>query len=368
MDIETEQINGCKKLYAEVFQGITGRIPLIITPPCGAEPDKKELVLHTEAAMAQVAAARQPKVEAKSDWIPTVNFGWYQCIAVPSLFGAEPFYPAGSEPIIEPIFSSMEGAVAAGTPELAGPIIDQMFNSLQTALKHLPAGFALSFPPSASPFDLAQLLLPADEFMVSLIYEPDATMQFLNNLTDLCLELTDQVRSQLAGTTSEHITNRGTSFHGHRLPSDSIVNLSPDLIRAFVLPILNRYSDRYGNLMIHYCSKPAPSGHILPVLCECAAVKAVDTWQGPDAFIGDDINVRLQSKTALLFDVDLTTEEKMDNFLTWEPIRNVARKNGRGLVIETTAPSIEAAHEIYSMWQKKTAAIKMIRGLLKCTS
>lgn len=129
--------------------------------------------------------------------------------------------------------------MAVGAPTLEGEVIDQLFQTLKSAIDSLPAGFGLSFPPSASPFDLAQILMPADKFMVSLLTEPEATAQFLNNLTDLGIELTSKIRKKLEDTVSQNITNRGVPFAGLRLPSDSIVNLSPDL---------SRYAEAFGPL------------------------------------------------------------------------------------------------------------------------
>ena len=177
------------------------------------------------------------------------------------------------------------------------------------------------------------------------------------NMTEACIRAIKIIRDRLKNLNGKGmITNRGIYFPGWRLPCDSLVNLSPELLRLFALPFLERFGEELGQLCIHYCSKPAPSGHVLPVLCESDWVAAVDTWQGPDAFMGDDAPGRLQSKIGLMVDVDLSTPQKMDSFLGWEPIRTVPRQNGRGIVVHTTAPSVAEGRRIYEAWRDRLSS------------
>ena len=353
MENQHHRLERLQRLYEDVFAGRTDAIPLIVTPPCGSGPDRREFVSDTRNAMLKAADALAPKVEADTDWIPSVNTSWYQCIVVPSLFGAEPVELDGSEPIVRPVFSSALDAARAGVPEVKGRVVDEMRRTLEHALEALPASFHLSFPATASPFDLAQLLLPADEFLLSLMTHQGEVRRFLDHLTELCLQVFELVRGRLRGTQSEFVTNRGLHFPGLRLPCDAIVNLSPGLLREFVLPVLQRFGERYGKLCTHFCTQPAPSRHVLPVLTECEHLAAVDNWQGPDVFLGEEAPARLQPSVAVITDVDLTTDEKMDAFLSWEPIRSVPRQGGRGIVVTTSAPSVLEAKRIYEEWSSR---------------
>jgi hypothetical protein len=343
-----------QRLYASVFSGESRCIPLIVSPPCPGGPAKEELVRDPEGAVVRAAEALRPKVNAGSDWIPTVNISWYQCIVVPSLFGARPVFPEGSEPIVEPFFRTVAEAADAGAPPVDGPVVEEMLTTLHKAAAGLPDGFALSFPPTASPLDLAQLLLPADEFLASLLTTPETARTFLDNLTTLCLQVFALTRSRLAGTAGETVTNRGLHFPGLRLPCDAIVNLSPRLIRDIALPVLERFGESFGRLCIHYCTKPAPSAHVLPALRQCPCVAAVDTWQGPDAFFGDTAAAGDMRRVALVFDVDLTTEEKMTALMDWPPVRAALSGVGDPLVLHTYAASVEDARRIYAAWLTKT--------------
>jgi len=343
-------------LYQRAFAGQESRIPLIVSPPCQPLPKAPEYEADPAGAVRRAAAAVQPKVEVEADWLPFVSIANYQCILVPSFYGADRLHIPGSCDIVAPLFPTLEDAVAAGTPAPEGPLMDEMMTVLRAAKGALPGGFSLCFPPCSSPFDLAQLLVPGEEFLTSLILKPALALRFLENLTTLCIQVLDTVRLELGGTLGEFVTNRGIHFPGLRLPCDAIVNFSPDLLRQFVLPILARFGERYGRLMVHFCTTPAPSAHVLPVLCESPHVGCVDNWQGTDVFLGDSAPAPMQSRVAVVGDVDLTTPAKMDAFLARDAVLNVPRQGGRTLVLSTRAASIDAARQLYATWQERVAA------------
>ena len=346
-----------RDLYARVFAGEEDRIPLIVTPKSSSKPTAEELMADPGAAAKRACDRMADKVEVDADWIPSIGLGWFQYITVPSLYGAKPIYLDGSSPIFEPLFESVAEAARADSPALTSPMFDRMTATFDALQEALPEGFYLHFAPTVSPLCIAQFMVPRTDFLEALYLEPDAALTFLMNLTEVCIETIKVIRKKLkAKNLYGMITNRGIYYPGWRLPCDSLVNLSPEHLRVFALPFLERFGEELGQLCIHYCSKPAPSEHVLPVLCESDHVSAVDTWQGPDAFMGDDAPGRLQSKVALLFDVDLSTPQKMDSFLDWEPVRTVPRRNGRGIVIHTTAPTAAEGRRIYEAWRERQSA------------
>lgn len=363
MSASAPDLQSVRNLYAEVFAGQTDLIPLIVTPPGEPLPPPRLLVEQAPAVLPAVLAALAPKQAVASDWLPTLNVGWFQCLVVPSFFGAPPVYLEGSEPIVRPCFGNVAEAVDAGRPPVAGPLLEQLLSVQKTLLQLLPEPIALSLPPTASPFDLAQLMVTGEELLISLQTEPELVAVFLDTLADLCAEVLALVRAQAAGTPSEAVTNRGMYFPGTRLACDALVNYSPSLLRRVAGPVLAKLAGRCGRLCIHYCSKPAPSRHVLAGLIPCGDVVAVDTWQGPDAFIGDGAPARLQDRVALVFDTDLSSRAKMASFLAWEPIKAVPRRGGRGLVVQTAAPSVAAGRELYAWWQaEQEAAATQLRA------
>lgn len=349
-------VEALKRLHRAVFCAQTDYIPLLVGVRCPNQPGREEFVSNPAGAVREAAVAFGPRLRAGGDWIPTVNIGWFQNVVVPRLYGAEIVAPAGSEPLCRPRFRALAKALDAGAPAVQGAPVEEMLSVLRAARTALPEGFCLSFPPTSSPFDLAQLLL-GEEFLVGAVEEPEQVLRFLFVLTDICIRLTRLVKRELGWADDEYITNRGLFFPGLRLPCDAVVNLSPPQIRSLVLPVLERFGAAFGRLCIHFCTRPSPSAHVLPVLLESPAVAAVDNWQGPEVFIGDDAPARMQSRIAIIADVDLRTTDQMDTFLRREPVRAVPRRGGRGIVLAAGARSVEEAGRMYTQWRERMEAL-----------
>lgn len=340
------------KLYSDVLATRTDYIPLIVTPKGMklAKPD--EFSCDFESAFQKTLNYLQAKAAIGSDWLPTINISFFQCIAIPSLFGASVVNISESEPIPKPLFGSVQQALQKPIPKLNGATVDNLSDMLLKAKKLLPSGWYLSFPPTASPFDLATLLI-GDSFFAELLLLPNECRIFLEHLTLLCIELFTLVKRHLGLANNQLITNRGIFFPGLRLPCDTIVNYSPMLIEKFVLPILEMFREKFEHLCLHFCTQPAPSNHVLPVLLKSNCVSAVDNWQGFDVFAGKDSPVRFQKKISLISNHDLSSKEKIDAFFELPFVKNIERKSNRAIIVATEADSVEAGKKIYEYWQKK---------------
>ncbi|HCE43510.1 MAG TPA: hypothetical protein DET40_08180 [Lentisphaeria bacterium] len=350
------KIDEKERLFRRVFAGEEDYMPLIISPqlncPEGVSyPSSMEFKEDTAKSIACAVGMLKPKVEINSDWIPMINISYYQNILVPSLIGAEIAFQDGSDPMAKRSSAEIKDVFKNGIPPLEGELVEEMIATLRTAKRCMPDDFRLSFPVCSSPFDIAQLMF-GEEFLVSSVLEPEMVNEFLMNLTELSIKAFDLVKKEMGQDADEYITNRGLFFPGLRLPCDALVTFSPSLIRDIALPVLKRFGERYGNLCIHYCTSPAPSQHVLPVLLESDFAGAVDNWQGPGVFIGDDAPARMQDRIAIITDIDLSTEEKMRDFIGSKPVREISRKGGRGIVANTKSGSVDEGRRTYETWQK----------------
>jgi hypothetical protein len=340
-------------LYGQVFSAATDRIPLVTRPrggPPGASFD--DLWRDAPSAVARQAESALFRAPGAGDSLPTVNVGLYQAIAIPSVFGAEVMCVEGSEPVVKPCFGSLGEALRAGAPPLDGPVVERMMRTLSEALAALSGGVYLSFPAASSPFDLAQLMLGA-EFLVAVAEDPGGARALLMNLADLFVRANSMVLAPVLERQGVYVTNRGVPFPGFRVPADSIVNMSPASIREVALPALERIAGELGPVCLHFCTEPAPSGHVLPALLDGGCVAAVDNWQGPDVFLGEGAPAAMQSRIAVVSDVKLPEESAMDAFLSRRSVREVPRRGGRGLVVSTGAESVARAQELHALWRER---------------
>lgn len=349
-------------MYRDVFHAKTDYIPLIVNPSLPDAPSVDELWNDLARAVEKCKYAFAPKIEIGSDWIPSLNIGLYQCISVPSLLGAEVIKLDGSEPICGHIKDDIRSILKNSPPALSGPVIDRMLNDINTAQHVLNEfDFELSFPVTASPFDLAQLMI-GEEFFIEMVNDPAAVKDFLLYLCEICIDLVKLVKTEMDQGKNDYITNRGMYFPGYRLPCDSIVNYSPQMLREFVLPVLEKFAGDFGPLCIHFCTEPSPSAHILPVFLETDSVLAVDNWQGPDVFIGDEAPVNMQDRIAVVSSLDLSDNEKITAYLARGPVANVPRTSGRGLVAATEVCDIENGKRIYETWQSQMERVNCLKN------
>jgi uroporphyrinogen-III decarboxylase len=352
-NIDNNGLIKLKKLHMSVFRGEESYIPLIVNPPCPGRPSKSDFWQNVTSATEQEAKALIPKVSICSDWIPTINVSLYQNIAVPSLFGANIIHPKDSDPVCKPCFNNIDEACEAGVPAVEGRIIDNMFDDFKKAKQVIQNEYFLSFITVTSPFDFALLLLGA-EFILNLMTNPSKVLEFLNNLTEISIQLIKIINKESGNINIKEgsLKSRGIFSPGFRLACDAIVNFSKDNIREFVLPIIAKFRENLGPMYIHFCTEPAPSDHILPVLSESDDVIAVDNWQGPEIFIGQDSLTELQSKIAIIGDIDVRKPERMTDFLNQKSIMEVPRKGGRGLIMTSCADNIDDGRRIYNQWRE----------------
>ncbi len=203
----------------------------------------------------------------------------------------------------------------------------------------------------ASPLDYAVMMRGGD-FYMDLILEPRLAAQFMEIIADVTISTIKIFKKELSEPLCKQTTIRGFHFPGIRLTGDAVVNLSPDLIRKFMFPIYDKFARELGEVMLHYCTSPAPSGHVIPVLIESGSVRCVDNWHGYRSFFGPDKKGYLQTKISFCTDLEpasITPPQKLlfgdDEFFT-----SVPRKGGRGIAATVTVSDIEEGRELYSRW------------------
>ena len=103
--------------------------------------------------------------------------------------------------------------------------------------------------------------------------------------------------------------------------------------------------------MLHYCTLPAPSGHVLPALKDCKGITCVDNWQGYRSFFNKtetDIN---QERVAICTDLSYEQVEQVDKLMTNNPFfSQVRRKNGRGITASVNVSSVDEGKRLYDKW------------------
>ena len=170
--------------------------------------------------------------------------------------------------------------------------------------------------------------------------------------------LTKRFKSELGLPEHEQVTIRGVNFPGIRISWDSIVNLSPRLIRKYMFPHGEQLAQHFGNVLIHYCTGGAGndggyarSAHVIKTLAECPAFLAIDNWHGYEsAFNGDDA-LMLQDKLGICTDLSKEDVSEVEHLMQEPFFAQVPRKHGRAITATATADSIEEGKRRYETWK-----------------
>lgn len=342
-----------KKLHYDVFMGKTEYIPLIIDIPCKekeAAATPWECMHNPELALKNAVSQQEPKLEYESDFVPFIESNFMECL-IPSLFGAEAYESEGGLIDVKPIFDDVEDVEKLKVPDLMGGMMPQAIEHLRYIKEHAPEWMLPQISRMYSPLDAATVMRGGD-FYLDIAIEPEITAHFLNVLTETAIGVAKILKDVIGQPMNESVTIRGIHFPGVRITNDAIVNLSPNMIQEMYFPCLKKFKKAFGEVMLHYCCAPAPSGHVLPALNKGDYVRAVDNWQGFQTFFNKEEDM-LQDKIAICTDLPFDTVMNFEEYTEKTPFfSKVKRNGGRGLTVTTVAPSEEDAKRLWNKWQR----------------
>jgi hypothetical protein len=296
-----------------------------------------------------------------SDLLPAVAINHLGDAVITSLFGARQFMPeAGSATLQEvgpaplPVFSDIREVEGLAEPPLDAGIVPAVERMLLRYREALPGWVHVVAPMPAGPFSTAMELRGSN-----LIYDLVDAPAPAARLIDLCAHLIWKAEARLcwlAGTPlDEHITNFGVFGPGLRLGEDSIVNLSPEMIRRFCLPavaLVNRMCGGRGH--VHFCSLPASRfEHLYPVLAEAPEVAVISSQLGFE-YYADHLDV-LRGRLAVeafYGEAYRYVCQRYGSFRDWA-LEFVPRfKDESGLVHYNQVGSVEEGREVWAAWQE----------------
>lgn len=339
-------------MYQEVLNHQTDYIPLLVkvanhsyTPhnciDCMNDPEK---------VIENYRLSHQNMMGLTSDYIPFMESNFLENL-IPSFFGAKTHIAPGGHVDVIPPFSSVLEVGDLQQYTLGGEILKQAMSHLAYLEHHKPDGVAVEITRFMSPLDYAVILCGGNFYMELLLY-PEEAMAFMNRIVDLTLETYTLMKEAINQPINQCITIRGMYFNGIRLTSDAIVNLSPDQIRQYLIPLYKRFKTLAGQVMLHYCCTPAPSGHVIGALTQCETISSVDNWQGYPTFFTNNEADTLQDKVNICTDIPYQEACQIDSLMNQPFFKEVPRLKGRALTITVEAPSIQAGETLYQEWQK----------------
>ena len=340
-----------------------GYIPLgvhVVNPAYGRDLDY-DAWLDPEPFLAFQIRVLADTLAVGSDLLPAVAINHLGDALLPSLFGAQLFMPeAGSATLQEvgptplPVFADISEVAELPMPSASGGIMPAVERLVRRYREALPPWVRVVAPMPSGPFSAA-MELRGTALLLDLADAPALS----SRLIEMCARLiwaTEERLRRLAGTPlDEHVTNFGILGAGLRLGDDSMVNLSPAMIRRFVLPaiaLINRLCGGRGH--VHFCSLPASRfEHIYPVMAGAAEVAVLSTQFGFEYYERHlaDLRDRLAIES-FYGDAYGYVCERYGSFRAWADDFVPRAKDASGLVLYFQVGSVEEGQEVWARWQE----------------
>lgn len=296
-----------------------------------------------------------------SDLLPVVAINHLGDAVLTSMFGAKQKMPeegfatlqdVGPTPL--PIFSSICEAADLEMPGPDSGIMPDIKRMVCYYREALPSWVHVVAPMPAGPLSTAMELRGSD-FILDMIDHPDLCSRLINICARLQAEVERQVRLLSGEPLDHHVSNFGILGPGLRLGDDSMVMLSPAMIKEFCLPAyatVNRLCGGRGH--IHFCSLPhSRFDHLYSVLAEGPEVAVISSQFGFEYYEQhlDDLRGRLAVE-AFYGDAYSYVCQKYGSFRTWAESFVPRFKNESGLVLYFQVESIQEGRELWAIWQK----------------
>lgn len=332
------------ELNKEVFsKGNKRKLLCVNAPTDNPRPyTNYEALLDPQKCIDNYINAFKNTIEVGSDMIPFVESNFLE-VLIPSIFGAETHVSPGDLIDVKPIFTDIYETEKIGE-------IDIFSGEMENAIKHLtyikenaPEYLYVNPTRQLSPLDCA-IVLFGGEFYTELYAEPELALAFMDKITDVTIKVIKEFKKVINQPLDEMITPRGYLFNGIRLTGDAVVNLSPAMIEEIMCPMYKKFEKEFGSVMLHYCTTPAPSTHVLPALINGGGVSWVDNWQGYKTLLKEEdyLNTKMGICTDISSDFVLGEEIKDDKFFTIE----------RSLVASSGCTSVEHGKKVFGKWNE----------------
>lgn len=296
-----------------------------------------------------------------SDLLPAIGLNHLGDAVLTSLFGARQFMPSVASATLQdvgptplPVFADIREVADYPMPQIDGGIVPRVERFALFYRQHLPEWVHVVAPMPSGPFSTA-MELRGSEFLVDLADHPELCRRLINMCARLQVQVEMKVRACAGAPVSEHVTNFGILGAGLRLGEDSIVDVSPGIIRQFGLPaiaVVNQLCGGCGH--IHFCSLPhSRFEHIYPVLADASDVAVVSSQFGFEFYERhlDELRGRLGVE-AFYGDALAYVKQKYGGFRQWADEFVPSFKNESGLVLYCQVESVEVGQELWAIWNE----------------
>ena len=304
-------------------------------------------------------------LQVGSDLLPVVAINHLGNAVLTSMFGAEMFMPETSSATVQdvgpapiPPFSNIKEVAGLDIPGMDAGIMPDVMRIVRYYKERLPSWVHLVAPGPEGPFTVGMELRGPD-FILDLYDHPEECRHLLDLCARLQVEVERKVRILSGEALDQHVTNFGILGTGLRLGDDSMVSLSPSLIREFCFPAFARVNHFCGGRgHIHFCTlEHRREEFIYPLLAETSEVAVASTQFGFEYYEAhlNELRGRLAVESFYGGDAYRYVCRKYGSFRNWAEQFVPRFKNESGLVLYCQVDSIEDGLDMWNTWKEAHA-------------
>lgn len=298
-----------------------------------------------------------------SDFIPVIPILNYGTGIAASLLGADISLANSNYPDalalgfnVKPILHSLDSLNILQTNR-DNIFYENLIAHYKYYTEHVPEGIAVCGSPE-DPFDVAYYLRGNDLFY-DLTDDPEGVHELLDLCTRLVIQTETELRT-LAGHCVDGIMQpapsaEGLWFDGFRIAGDTLIMLSEDMIKEFVVPCYKKMAQAFGcKLYVHFCSvDPSAGKQVLNAFLDCEEVAGLSTQFGLELMESRYEDV----KDKLMFDTcyDGAHGKYIEKFGGEKQFAEyIKRKFGEksGLIINLRVSSEEEGKRLVDIWRE----------------
>jgi hypothetical protein len=264
----------------------------------------------------QVSAAESVR-DIGSDSIPVLVPVPNSAVLVPSMYGAE---VVEAESVwARPLGASLAEMVdGLHEPPLDAGLMPAFERNVRYFVENAPDWAHVCSPIPHEGLESAVYL--RGQALFTEMFDDEARLQaLLAALTSTHVATTQRIKRMVGEPPDRMVSHKGTYMPATRIACDSVVNLSPAMLRRFFLPHVTRLAGAIGTrIHLHYCSIAGnPAAHVPAALSACEAISGLSTMAPTFAVANDPPALQQALAGRFAMTVDLPALESAAAFAAW---------------------------------------------------
>ncbi len=295
-----------------------------------------------------------------SDIVPVLGIKNYAVSIVPSIFGAKLISPGvdidrieDAGYWVEKLLVDIEDVEKLDSSKMQSELFLDLMKQLEYYKRNSPSWAEIAVM-VIGPFSIAELLRGSDIYL-DMYDNPEYVHRLLQICTDTLIRCVELFRETLgySNNVKEACTPFGMWYPGLRFGDDSIINLSPELIKEFVIPYYDKIARAFNcSIEVHFCTMPASLGEqILDGLLDSQNIKGISTQLGTLHYEKNLMKIKNKLSVEAAYGHGLSYfSEKYGNFKNWASYIKMHFSNTSGLVLYTEVSSVEEGKRMLDEW------------------